>query len=138
VSGDDRQAPLFVDSVFDALTSLVRAVPGGSKEVGHRLWPSLSPERAGRALDDCLNIGRREKLGLDEFVHLLRIGREVGFHAAKHWLDAEAGYMPSAPADPEDHAHELVRTVEQSARELRRATEALERFSARYTTKAKR
>jgi len=121
------QADLFLESIYDALSAIVRH-SGGMKAVGSRLWPAKSPEAAGKALADCLNPLRADTLDPEEVVHLLRIGREADFHDAKHWLDAETGYTPSEPVDADDQAIALTQRLDGLLREVRGATAALERI----------
>jgi hypothetical protein len=51
----------FFESAEDALKAAVMAL-GGTKQVGHTLWPDKTVDNAGRLLSDCLNAGRAEKL----------------------------------------------------------------------------
>jgi hypothetical protein len=101
--------PLFQD-MNDALTAAVHAV-GGFKKVGLALRPELEgrPQQAAQWLRDCLNHEKREKLSPEQLLHLLRHAREGNYHAAKHWIDGEAGYAESAPLRPEDALADLQR-----------------------------
>lgn len=94
-----QQLDLVHDDVWAALRGLVSAC-GGSKVVGPMIWPAKV--KSAGWLDDCLNPDREAKLCLEEFFQLLRIGREKGFHAAKHYLDDVTFYERSAPANPAD------------------------------------
>jgi hypothetical protein len=99
-----QQLELVHDDVWAALRGLVSAC-GGSKVVGPLLWPSKP--KADSWLDDCLNPDRQAKLCLEEFFLLLRIGRERGFHAAKHYVDDVTFYERSHPASPSARKAEL-------------------------------
>lgn len=125
------QDDLFHETVYDALKGVV-ARCGGSKAVGHRLWPHLSPERAGQHLANCLSTTRDEKLDPEQVILLLRWGREAGYHGAKHWIDAECGYEPSAPIKPEDAITAAIRALEESNERARQAAVAVERAIASY------
>src|SRR4029077_8963464 len=114
------QEQLFYDTVNDALRSLVERA-GGYKIIGHKLRPTKSPEQAGRWLADCLNPLRQEKVDPDDVMMLLVIRREIGFHVAKHYVDREAGYEPTPPANPADEQAKLVHTIEQAGQTLQRA-----------------
>lgn len=94
-----EQLDLVHDDVWAALRGLVSAC-GGSKVVGPLIWPAKV--KSSGWLDDCLNPDREAKLCLEEFFHLLRIGRERGFHGAKHYLDDVTFYERSQPANPAD------------------------------------
>lgn len=102
-----HQFELVYNDVFAALRGLVSAC-GGSKVVGPQIWPSKG-EKAATWLDDCLNNDRAAKLCLEEFIHLLLIGRERGFHSAKHFLDDATHYERSAPTEPESELTKLLR-----------------------------
>lgn len=123
----DPQPPLFVESIYDALRAIVQQC-GGTKTVGARLWPQKSVDDARRLLLDCLNPERHEKLDPEQVILLLRLARECDFHVAKHYLDAETGYLPSTPADPNEEQARLVHVIESAGRELSRALTALDKL----------
>ena len=124
------QQPLFVEDIYDALKAIVSAA-GGPKAVGARLFPHKSADSARGALLDSLNSARAEKLDPEQVLLLLKIGREVGYHGAKHWIDSETGYSVSMPVEPDDQAAELARVISNAADQVRRATDALERIQGR-------
>jgi len=101
---------LFQD-MNDALTAAIHAI-GGFKQVGVALRPELAgrPQTAAQWLRDCLNHEKRDKLAPEQMLHLLRMAREANYHAAKHWIDAEAGYTTGMPVNPRD---ELARAQRQ-------------------------
>lgn len=103
-----HQYELVYNDIFAALRGLVSAC-GGSKVVGPMIWPAKG-NKADTWLDDCLNNDRAAKLCLEEFVELLRIGRERGFHNAKHFVDDVTHYERSAPVEPEDELTRLLRS----------------------------
>jgi hypothetical protein len=125
-----NQPPLFVETVYDALKGIVAAL-GGAKIVGARLWPEKTVDDARKRLLDCLNPERDEKLDPEQVILLLRLGREADFHVAKHWLDVETGYLPSAPADPGDEQARQVAAIENAAQQLQRALIQLEKMRDR-------
>lgn len=124
------QAPLFCESLYEALQALVLAC-GGHKRVGADLWPSLPVDRAGRDLSDCLNPENPRKLNLDELCHLLRLGRANGVHTAAAWLLGDAGYAAPVPVDPETEKERL-------QREFIRAASEMEAMARRISTLAGR
>jgi len=121
--------PLFQD-MNDALTAAVHAV-GGFKKIGLALRPELEgrPQQAAQWLRDCLNHEKREKLSPEQLLHLLRLAREGNYHAAKHWIDGEAGYAESAPLRPEDAIADLQRRFIEAVHLSRDITEKIERLS---------
>lgn len=96
----------FFESVNDSLRELVRHL-GGHKKVGPMLWPELPLDQAGNRLRDCLNLDRREKLSPEQFVFLLKLGRQVGYHGAMAFVAADAGYESPRPVSPEDAVNAL-------------------------------
>lgn len=123
------QDVLFHEDVYDALKSAVARL-GGNKAVGHRFWPEKAPDKAGELLASCLNRDRSEKLDPEQLILLLRWSREIGFHGAKHWIDAETGYALGAPVEPEDRMGDLIAALNRSREETNRAAAALERTIA--------
>lgn len=121
--------PLFTDW-NEALDAVVHAL-GGFKKVGTMLRPELEqkPGAAAQWLRDCLNAERAERLNPDQVFMLLRLARAAGYHAAKHWMDAELGYEQGRPLKPEDEVATLQERGVDLARELRTITERLERIT---------
>lgn len=121
------QPQLFYEDVFDVGRAAVQAA-GGAKTVAGRLWPHMPVSEAQRKLLDCLNRERPEKLCIEEFLAVLRMARDVGFHQAKHWIDNDLGYQPTSPQDPKIErdrlADELAKAAE-SFKNLQRAAERL-------------
>jgi len=113
-----------------ALRAIVQHI-GGPKIVGPVLWPAKSVDDARKLLLDCLNPDRNEKLDVEQIVMLFRMGREAGFHVAKHWLDTETGYLPSTPADPQEEQARLVTVIESAGQQLQRALAALDKMRER-------
>lgn len=113
--------PLFLEDVYDALRAAIQAL-GGPKVVSSRLWPHKPVEQARKELLDALNRDNPRKLDPEETLAILRMAREVGFHGAKHWIDAELGYENAAPLDP-------VIQKDRLAEELARAADTFERLT---------
>lgn len=124
-----EQPPLFVESIYDAMRAIVAHL-GGPKAVGPLLWPAKSVDDARRVLLDCLNPDRAEKLDPEQFLMLFRLARASQFHVAKHWLDAECGYLPSVPADPQEEKARLIGVIEHAGVTLSRALDALDKIRA--------
>jgi hypothetical protein len=124
------QQQLFYEDVFDVLTAAVKHA-GGSKEVAEKLWPSKAVLQAQKELLDCLNRDSPRKLCIEEFMSVLKMAREAGFHQAKHWIDHETGYQSTPPLDPvieRDRLAESLQHAAQHFQELTRvATSLLER-----------
>lgn len=105
------------ESFNDALIEAVKAC-GGTKSVGVLLWPAKGVEAAQRHLFACLNPDRAEKLSLDEVLHLMRLGRERGFHGVMQFLAGELAYAEPQPVEPRDEVAELLRQSIELQRQL--------------------
>ena len=99
---------LFHETWADALRELI-ATCGGAKAVAAKLWPEKAPDAAHRILLDCLNETRPEKLDPDRLRMVLRLGREVGCHAAINWLLRDLDYEDAREVAPEDKKAALQR-----------------------------
>lgn len=106
--------PLFLEDVFDALRAAVQAA-GGAKTVAGRLWPAKPLEQARKDLLDCLNRDNDRKLCVEEVIAILRMAREAEYHAAKHWIDRDIGYQPTAPLDPAIERDRLAESFDKAA-----------------------
>jgi hypothetical protein len=124
-----HQAPLFYESIEDAIRDLVRVL-GGAKTVGHLLWPGKSMQDAQTRLLNCLDHNRLEKLGPEDLLVLLRKGRDTGCHVVMEYINDSCGYAKPVPLDPANEQLKAIAAVESAAAELRRASEALERARA--------
>lgn len=122
----NSQPQLFYEDVFDVGRAAVQAA-GGAKAIASKLWPHMPVAEAQRKLLDCLNRERPEKLEIEEFLAILRMAREAGFHQAKHWIDLETGYQPTAPADPKIERDRLAEEFAKAAD----AFKALERTASK-------
>lgn len=120
-------APLFCESVLEACRDVVRTL-GGSKKVGHMLWPDKSVDAAARLVDDCCNPARRERFDPEQLLWLARQGREANCHSLMHYLADAAGYERPRPLTPKDEMASLVEALERSGREQRAIAERIERL----------
>lgn len=102
------QTFLFHESLADALKEVI-SVAGGTKSVAGKLWPEKTPDAAQRTLLDCLNENRPEKLSPEQVLFLMRLGREIGCHAAINYITRDAGYSDPQPIEPEDEKAKLMR-----------------------------
>jgi len=120
---------LFED-IDDAMVGVVTAL-GGPKKIGSMLRPDLAhrPEACSQWVRDCLNPEKRERFSPQQIFRLLRLARDAGYHAAKHWIDCELGYEPSKPIEPHDELVTLQRQFINSVAEQRRMVERIERLT---------
>lgn len=115
------------ESVNEALIASVKAL-GGSKQVGHKLWPEKTLESAQRHLLACLNEDKAERLSPEQLVLLMRMGREKGCHDVMRHLCAELGYAEPVPIEPKDELAELLRISNELRAQLLRSSERIERL----------
>lgn len=127
---DDHTTPLFFDDLEDALREVVRSA-GGPKALGAKLWPEVDPEKAARRLQDCLNDTRREILSPAQVMLLLRIGRQVGCHAAINYMARECGYGDPLPVEPEDEVARLQREFVEATKALGALADRIEHVQGR-------
>ena len=123
------QQPLWHDTIHDALRALVDAL-GGPKRVAGELWAGRELGDAQRYLLKCLDTDRSEKLGLDEFVWLLRRGREAGCHVVAEYL-AGACLYELRPVDPAAREADLAAQVEQTMSQAADLLKQWERMKGR-------
>jgi hypothetical protein len=117
-----------MDTITDALIACVKAIPGGSKTVGPKLWPEKTPEAAQRLLLDCLNDDRPQKLAPEQVEFVFRIARERGCHAGMQYLAAALSYAEPTPIEPKDEADQLRRRLLEMGRELQAGLAKLEQI----------
>lgn len=118
------QEPLFIEDWREAVRHTAARV-GGAKELGHQLWPNKSPDEAARWLADCLNPDRPAKMDPDEFLRVIRIGREHGCHLLVTHIADFCGYTVPSPVEPEDQRDALYREFVEQVRRLDHITSAL-------------
>lgn len=106
------QQPLFYESLNDVLSACVMAC-GGAKVVGGKLWPEKPADAAHRLLLQCLKEDRAEKLGPDQLMFILKLGRDRGFHDAMKFMANDAGYDSPRPVDADQQAKRLVDVIQQ-------------------------
>lgn len=97
------------DDLNEALKGAIKAL-GGFKSVGQLLWPEIEKgETAAQKLRDCVNPDRRERLTPEQFVMILRLARDKGFHATMDYIAHQLGYK-ATPIQPADADAELQRS----------------------------
>lgn len=96
------------NSINAALIEAVKAL-GGSKVVGHKLWPEKAVDAAQRHLLACLNEDKPERLTPDHLMLVLRMARDIGHHGALFQMCSLLGYSEPQPINPKDELTELLR-----------------------------
>ena len=80
-----------------------------AKIVGHMLFPSKSPDDAGKYFSNCLDRDRNEKLDPEQLLWLAREGKRCGCHALMSFICDHCEYAEPVPVEPEDEMAELQR-----------------------------
>jgi hypothetical protein len=121
------------ETLTDCLIECVKAA-GGSKVVGHAVWPEKTVDAAQRHLLNCLNEGKAERLTPDQVLLFAKLARLKGCHAYAHHVAQSLSYGEPTPIEPRDEADELRRQVVEVGKSLQTMLgrlEALERPALR-------
>ncbi len=118
-----------MECLNDALVGCVKAL-GGSKQVGPMLWPEKMADAAQRALLDCLNPERPNRLTPEQVALLLRRCRQIGYHDAVSWLMADLGYAEPVPLAPKEEQAELQRQFIQATNQMASMMERMQQLQA--------
>lgn len=106
------------ETLTEALIECVRRA-GGSKVVGHKLWPEKTVEAAQRHLLNCLNDGKAERLDPDQVLLVAKLARAEGCHAYAQYTADALGYAEPVPLEPRDELGDLLRQYLSSREEDR-------------------
>lgn len=117
------------ESLNECLIECVRQA-GGSKVVGHRVWPEKTVDAAQRHLLNCLNEGKAERLTPDQVLLIARLARDHGCHAYAHHVARSLSYSEPVPIEPRDEADELKRQFIESTRALSEMAERIQRLDS--------
>lgn len=118
---------LIPESFEDAVEALAYAA-GGKKAFAEAIKPELAgePEKARRWILDALNTEHQQQFHPTHILRMLVIGRRLGCHVLKHWIDRQAGYVPSEPATQPSRRLVLLTEAEWLARRQREVAEELD------------
>ena len=111
------QLSLHHESITDALREVIQAA-GGAKVVGAKMFPDMTIDHAAGRVRDCLNHDRRERFTPEQVLMLLRLGHQVGCHAAMVFMARDAGYSDPQPVEPEDEVARLQREYVEATKAL--------------------
>jgi hypothetical protein len=121
------------ETTTQALIECVKAA-GGSKQVGHKVFPEKTVDQAQRHLLNCLNDERQERLTPDQVLLIAKLARDHGCHAYAHHVAQVLGYAEPVPVEPKDEADELRRQLLEMGKALQSGLarlEGLERVTLR-------
>lgn len=103
-----NQTVLFHEDIYSAYRTDVQA-SGGFKVIGHKLRPTLKPDKAGEWLSQCLTADRPEKLSLEDQLFIKREARRSSSFAALTFEMQELCMTMPLPVEPEDKRAQLQR-----------------------------
>lgn len=124
-----NQQKLWHDDIYDALRASVDAL-GGTKRVGHALWPAKTIEEAGKHLDRCLLSTSAQKLSLEELMWIFSQSAAKGCHVLASHFGHVGGYK-FVPVSPEDELAELQREFIRAVNEQKTLVERMQRAQVR-------
>jgi hypothetical protein len=119
------------EDINECLIACVKAA-GGSKKVGHLLWPEKLVDAAQRHLLACLNDSKPERLTPDQVVYVARLARDVGCHAYAEYIAETLSYALPVPIEPHDELGDLLRQYLQQKEEQKSKDERLQRLIAQH------
>lgn len=129
------QLSLHHESITDALREVIQAA-GGAKVVGSKMFPDMTIDHAASRVRDCLNHDRRERFTPEQVLMLLRMGHQVGCHAAMSFMAREAGYSDPQPVEPEDEVARLQREYVEATKALLHMANKIDAMQTRVVTKS--
>lgn len=126
------QQSLFFEGIEEAAEEIARHYPGGKKALAQRLRPNKSPTSAHTWFCDCANPARTEhNFAGEDWLALIKIGREIGCHAVMFMLCDEAFYERPRTVEPTDELAELQRQFVASVRQQAELVERIEKLGER-------
>lgn len=111
----------------EALRASVDAL-GGLQEVGHDFKPEIDPALAGQWLSHCLTAAKRDKLSLQQIVHIFRSAHGKGEHDGFAVFAKLCGYQVT-PVGFDAELADAIKRAQSAAEEARSATQHLESLS---------
>ena len=123
------------ESLNQALIECVK-VAGGSKVVGHKLWPEKAVDAAQRHLLACLNEDKPERLSPEHLLMVMRLARERGCTVGIDYMLRELSCSPSQMIEPRDEVVELQRQFIEAVRAQAKLAERIERAAGRMHMRA--
>jgi len=102
------QHELWHDTIYEALAATVAAA-GGPKKVAPKIWPALDESSAITRLRTSINPDHAQKLCLEEFVLLGKLGRDAGDNSLMTYLGRELSceVKPLAPIEAKRRAKKV-------------------------------
>ena len=123
------------ENLNQALIECVK-VAGGSKVVGHKLWPEKAVDAAQRHLLACLNEDKPERLSPEHLLMVMRLARERGCTVGIDYMLRELSCSPAQMIEPRDEVVELQRQFIEAVRVQAKLAERIERAAGRVNMKA--
>ena len=127
-----QQLEMLHDTPEEALIAVLKGVygKGWSKKAAADMWPTDDPLDKCKYLEKALNAERAEKLGLNEILHILRLGRDKNIHSGFAFFADECNYE-WLTREPEDELAELQREFNQSVARLEKLSDRITKVQVR-------
>lgn len=133
------QHGMFFDGIEEAAEEVARHYEGGKKALAHRLRPNKSPSAAHTWWLDCCNPARTEhNFTGEDWLALIKIGREIGCHAVLHFICDQANYERPRTVNPTDEKVEIQRQWISSVKLQADLVERMERLQANEAAQGSR
>lgn len=113
-----------IDTLHSVLWRVVQAL-GGPKKVGVRMRPEKTQKEAEHWIYNSLNKARRERMGPEHVLWLLREGKKSGHHEAMEYFCQASGYLPAQPEDADRELEDLRRQHAEASERVRQIEEKL-------------
>lgn len=111
----------------EALRASVDAL-GGLQTVGHQFKPEIDPALAGQWLAHCLTAAKRDKLSLQQVVHIFRSAHGIGEHDGFAVFAKLCGYQVT-PVGFDAQMADVIKRARAAVEEARSASADLEALS---------
>ena len=123
-----QQLEMLHDTPEDALKATLQGIygRGWSKKAAADMWPLEDPLDKCKYLEKALTADRAEKLGLNEIIHILKLGREHNVHCGIAFF-ADACSYEWHTVEPEDELAALQRDFNDSVARLEKLSERINR-----------
>lgn len=126
---------LFFESIEEAAQEIALQYPGGKKRLAQRMRPSKSPGAAHTWWLDCCNPDRTEhNFTGEDWLALIKIGREIGCHAVIQFLCDDAGYSRPVPTEPVAELERIERENNELLRALARRMDRRDELRAKLAS----
>lgn len=123
-----QQQALFHEDIYSALRTDCLAL-GGLKAVGSMLWPSMSVDKAGEKLSDCLNRDRAQKLDPEQVLFIKHESSKSGSMATAFYESEQCSFTKPERIEPESEFAKLQREFVEAQKAMGHMMQRMEDLS---------